>query len=72
METEALAATALEPKEKLDRLWADGEAIQEIEERLLRRLVVAAIIERAKVEAVPVSFTALAERRQARHESEVL
>lgn len=70
LETEKLAATAADPREELDRLWADGEAIQEIEERLLRRRVVAAILERAHVLPVPVRFTALAQRRQARRASE--
>jgi FKBP-type peptidyl-prolyl cis-trans isomerase (trigger factor) len=65
-ETEKLAARTPDPRQELDRLWADGEAIQEIEEQLLRRRVVAAILERAHVEPVPVSFTALAQRRRAR------
>ncbi len=54
------------PRRKLDRIWADGEQIQEIEELLLRRKVVAAVLERAKVEDVPMSFSELALRRRER------
>ncbi|NJL28616.1 MAG: hypothetical protein HC897_12365, partial [Thermoanaerobaculia bacterium] len=65
-ETEKLAAETRHPQDELDRIWADGELIHELEDLLLRRRVVAAVIEKAKVEDVPTSFEALARRRKAR------
>lgn len=67
-ETERLAAEARHPQEELDRIWADGELIHEIEDLLLRRRVVAAVLERAKVEDEPMGFEELARRRRARVE----
>lgn len=63
-ETERLAAASRDPQEELDRLWADGRAIQEIEERLLRRRVVEAVLTRARVTEAPTRFAELARRRR--------
>jgi FKBP-type peptidyl-prolyl cis-trans isomerase (trigger factor) len=65
-ETERVAAAAREPQEELDRLWSDGAAIQQIEERLLRKKAVAAVLAKARVEEVPTSFESLSRRRRER------
>lgn len=65
-ETEKVAAESRDRQEELDRLWSDGAAIQEIEERLLRRKAVAAVLAKAQVMEVPTSFAALARRRRER------
>lgn len=65
-ETEALAATTRDPQEELDRIWEDAGEIQEIEDRLLRRRVVEAVLATARVEEETTSFRELARRRQQR------
>jgi trigger factor len=65
-ETEALAAAARNPQEELDRVWEDASEIQEIEDRLLRRRVVEAVLAAARVEEESTSFRELARRRQQR------
>jgi FKBP-type peptidyl-prolyl cis-trans isomerase (trigger factor) len=68
-ETKALASQARDRQEELDRLWGDGAAIQEIEERLLRRKAVAAVLAKAKVREVATSFADLARKRREREEN---
>lgn len=65
-ETERRASLAADPQAELDRLWGSGGEIQEIEEHLLRRRVMAALLAEVEVEEVPTSFEALARRRRAR------
>jgi hypothetical protein len=65
-ETQALAATSRDPQEELDRIWEDAGEIQEIEDRLLRRRVVEAVLAAARVEEESTSFRELARRRQQR------
>jgi FKBP-type peptidyl-prolyl cis-trans isomerase (trigger factor) len=67
-ETERLAGESRDRQEELDRLWSDGAAIQEIEERLLRRKAVDAVLAKARGREAPIAFADLARRRREREE----
>ncbi len=64
--TRELADQADDPKAELDRIWGDGDLIQEIEEELLRQEVAAVVLAEAKVSETAMSFSELAQRRRER------
>lgn len=64
--TQALAEASADPAAELDRIWRDGERVQELEEELLRQEVAAAVLAAARVSTVELGFSELADRRRAR------
>jgi FKBP-type peptidyl-prolyl cis-trans isomerase (trigger factor) len=65
-ETERLADLAEDRQNEMDRLWANGEEIQAVEDALLRRRVATAILEVAQVIDAPMTFSEFASLRQQR------
>lgn len=65
-ETESLAASAADPQAELDRIWADGERVQDLEDQLLRNRLVSEVLARATIVEVDLGFDELVARRRAR------